>query len=224
LRINVCRLVPQHGSLADHQASYRRAEVTSERVCGWDSKLPGFGVRVRPSGTMSYMVVYRASSGRGAPVRRFTIATVAKITPEAARKHAKAILGAVAYGHDPAGEKAAERGTPTVAGLADRFMSERVEPRRKPGTLTFYRHLLEQRPIRSRGRRLRDCMGSLKRHHSKPTGSWLSSAACTRLPGGAVEWRPSPGYGSCTDQTPYAIESRRWSVSLRIDSSSNNPS
>jgi hypothetical protein len=32
----------------------------------WDPKLPGFGVRVRPTGAMSYVVVYRAGSGRGA--------------------------------------------------------------------------------------------------------------------------------------------------------------
>jgi hypothetical protein len=43
----------------------------------WDSKFPGFGVRVRPSGAMSYVVVYRAGSGRGAPVRRFTSRTSA---------------------------------------------------------------------------------------------------------------------------------------------------
>jgi hypothetical protein len=52
----------------------------------WDAKLPGFGVRVRPSGAMSYIVVYRAGSGRGAPFRRFTLATVGKVAPEKARK------------------------------------------------------------------------------------------------------------------------------------------
>jgi integrase len=110
----------------------------------WDSKLPGFGVRVRPTGAMSYAVVYRAGSGRGAPVRRYTIASVGKVTPEAARRRAKAILGAVAHGHDPAGEKATERGTLTISALADRFMSEHVEQKRKPGTAVFYRHLLDK--------------------------------------------------------------------------------
>jgi integrase len=93
---------------------------------------------------MSYVVVYRAGSGRGAPVRRFTIANVGKATPEAARGRAKSILGAVAHGHDPAGQKATERGTLTISGLADRFMFEHVEPKRKPGTSAFYRHLLDK--------------------------------------------------------------------------------
>ena len=110
----------------------------------WDAKLPGFGVRVRPSGAMSYVVVYRAGSGRGAPVRRYTIANVGKATPEAARRRAKAILGAVAHGRDPAGEKVTERGTLTVSGLADRFVAEHVEHKCKPGTATFYRHLLDK--------------------------------------------------------------------------------
>src|SRR6266853_777955 len=78
----------------------------------WDAQLPGFGVRVRPSGAMSYVVVYRAGSGRGAPQRRFTIGGVGKIAPEGAREHARGILGAVAQGRDPAGDKNAERGTP----------------------------------------------------------------------------------------------------------------
>ena len=36
----------------------------------WDDAVSGFGVRVRPTGAMSYVVVYRAGAGRGAPVRR----------------------------------------------------------------------------------------------------------------------------------------------------------
>src|SRR6202007_2479385 len=77
----------------------------------WDATMPGFGVRVRPTGAMSYVVVYRGGSGRraasarGAPYRRYTIGTIGKITPEKARLLAKRILGAVAHGRDPAGEK-----------------------------------------------------------------------------------------------------------------------
>ena len=55
----------------------------------WDDAVTGFGVRVRPTGAKSYVVVYRAGTGRGAPVRRYTIAGVGKISPEAARRRAR---------------------------------------------------------------------------------------------------------------------------------------
>lgn len=110
----------------------------------WDDSVTGFGVRVRPTGARSYVVVYRAGAGRGAPVRRYTIAAVGKIAPERARARAKVILGAVAHGHDPASQKTTERGTPTVAELADRFMADHVEAKRKPGTAEFYRDILDR--------------------------------------------------------------------------------
>jgi hypothetical protein len=78
----------------------------------WDSAVSGFGVRVQPTGATSHVVVYRAGSGRGAPVKRYTIAATGKITPERARTRTKAILGSVAHGNDPAGQKATERGVP----------------------------------------------------------------------------------------------------------------
>ncbi len=71
------------------------------------------------------------------PVRRYTIAAVGKITPERARARAKVILGAVAHGHDPANQKTAERGTPTLAELADLFMADHVRAKRKPQTAQF---------------------------------------------------------------------------------------
>ena len=66
------------------------------------------------------------------------------LTPERARARAKVILGAVAHGQDPANRKTAERGTPTVAELADRFMAEHVLAKRKAGTAEFYRDILDR--------------------------------------------------------------------------------
>src|ERR1700745_566019 len=71
----------------------------------WDAELPGFGVRVRPTGAKSYVVVYRAGSGRSAPVKRFTIGAAGKLAPEQARRLAQSILGDVAKGRDPAAER-----------------------------------------------------------------------------------------------------------------------
>jgi integrase len=119
-----------------------RLKARASEYAVWDAQVPGFGVRVRPTGAKSYVIVYRAGSGRRAPVRRYTIAAVGKITPESARRRAKTILGQVAHGHDPAGERAFERGTPTVAELAERFLTEHVQAKRKSGTAAFYRHIL----------------------------------------------------------------------------------
>jgi integrase len=110
----------------------------------WDDAVTGFGVRVRPTGAKSFVVIYRAGAGRGAPMRRYTIAAVGKITPERARARAKVILGAVAHGHDPASQKSAERGTPRVAELVDRFMADHVRVKRKAGTAEFYRDILDR--------------------------------------------------------------------------------
>lgn len=120
------------------------AQSNGREFTVWDDTVSGFGVRVRPSGAKSYVVVYRAGPGRGAPVRRYTIAAVGKITPEAARTRAKAVLGSVAQGHDPASQKTAERGALTVAELADRFMADHVRAKRKAGTAEFYRDILDR--------------------------------------------------------------------------------
>ena len=119
-------------------------ELNGREYTVWDDSVPGFGARVRPSGAKSYIVVYRAGAGRGAPLRRVTIASVGKITPEDARARAKALLGSVALGHDPARAKTAERSTPTVAELADRFMTDHVLPKRKPTTALLYGGILER--------------------------------------------------------------------------------
>ena len=110
----------------------------------WDSELKGFGLRVRPSGAQSYVVVYRrAGEGRRAPVRRMTIGAAGKIAPDEARRAAKRILGSIAHGDDPAADRAQERRAATMKDLAESFLLEHVEAKRKPATAAKYRYVIE---------------------------------------------------------------------------------
>jgi Arm DNA-binding domain len=63
----------------------------------WDRDLKGFGVRVQRTGEKSYVVKYRAGSGRSAPTRRVTLEPVGNLTPDEARRLAKTTLGSVAH-------------------------------------------------------------------------------------------------------------------------------
>src|SRR5262249_37243831 len=83
-----------------------------------DDTLVGFGVRVQPTGTKSYVAKSRAGSGRGAPTRRVTLGRVGTLPPAEARVLARKTLGAVAHGSDPAAMKAAERRASTLRELA----------------------------------------------------------------------------------------------------------
>jgi hypothetical protein len=122
----------------------------------WDSKLSGFGLRVQPSGVMSYVAKYRAGSGRAAPTRRVTLGRVGKITPDEAGKLAKRVLGAVAHGADPAAARSADRRGATLNELADLFLVDHVEAKRKPATADHYRLILQKHVLPSLGTRKAD--------------------------------------------------------------------
>ena len=119
----------------------------------WNVDLPGYGVRVQPSGTKSYVVKYRAGSGRAAPTRRMTIGSTSKLTPDQARIVAKKILGAVAHGADPATEKAAERQAETLRDIADLFLTEDVDTKLKSSTAALYRDILHRLVLPELGQR-----------------------------------------------------------------------
>ena len=98
----------------------------------WDRDLPGFGVRVYPSGRKSYVVQCRGPNGS----QRVTIGRHGKITADEARKQAAAIIDRIKRGEDPV--PAPARPEPTVVDLAERFMRAHVEVNCKPATATFY--------------------------------------------------------------------------------------
>ena len=119
----------------------------------WDNKLAGFGVRVQTTGARSYVVKYRAGSGRSAPTRRVTLGAVGKLTPDEARKLAKTLLGAVANGADPAALKAADRRAASLKEVAGLFLAEHAETKRKASTAALYRDILVRLVLPALGNR-----------------------------------------------------------------------
>jgi integrase len=113
---------------------------TGEQFVAWDPTLPGFGVRVSPSGTKAFIVKYRLHTGR---VRWKTIGRVGALPLEKARKQAQTDIGLVASGKDPLTVIDAARDAVTLAAAADRFLEEHVTAKRKPATLRLYRLVID---------------------------------------------------------------------------------
>jgi integrase len=116
----------------------------------WDGAVAGFGARRRSGTAVVYLVKYRTASGR----QRWQVIGRhgAPWTPETARDKAKAILGDVADGADPAAEKRAVRKAKTVSELCDLYLADaqagRLLTRRgnskKPSTLATDRGRIER--------------------------------------------------------------------------------
>ena len=101
----------------------------------WDQEVRGFGIRARVGGAKTYILHYRAGTGRGAPLRKLTIGKHGSPwTPNNARTEAKRLLGLIASGEDPAEQRATERKTLTVAELCDLYLAEGAT-HKKPSTL-----------------------------------------------------------------------------------------
>ncbi|HTV70375.1 MAG TPA: Arm DNA-binding domain-containing protein [Rhizobiaceae bacterium] len=91
--------VAAHGSRQDHQAHRRCLEGSQRRVCPL-GELTGFGIRVRPSGSKSFVAVYR-TGGRNAVLRKVTIGAVGKIEADAAREQLQASRRIVTHRRNP---------------------------------------------------------------------------------------------------------------------------
>ncbi|MEE9433736.1 MAG: tyrosine-type recombinase/integrase [Sphingorhabdus sp.] len=96
------------------------AETHNKDYVVWDDQLPGFGLRVFKSGKRSYIIQYR-SAGRS---RRYTIGLHGVWTPELARKEAKAQLGRVAAGDNPAQERELDHKAITIKELCEQYITD----------------------------------------------------------------------------------------------------
>ena len=105
----------------------------------WDDDIPGYGLRIKPSGVKSYLVQYR----QGKRSRRMTLGRHGVITADEARKLAKKELGSVAHGKDPAQERSDDRQAPTVVDLATDYMERHARPNKRPSSIRNDRQMLD---------------------------------------------------------------------------------
>lgn len=105
----------------------------------WDDDVPGFGLRIRKSGTKTYVIQYRNSDGKS---RRLTIGKVGRITPRKARTEARRRLTQVDLGGDPVEDRRRHRAAPTLKEFAKRYMQEHSRAKKKPSSIKTDERLL----------------------------------------------------------------------------------
>lgn len=108
------------------RVSVKSAEKSDARYVLWDSELKGFGLRVEPTGTKTYIARYRAGGGRTGTLRQFKIGSASKLTPDEARDAAEKALARVELGQDPQADRAAKREESTIDALCDEYLKRGV--------------------------------------------------------------------------------------------------
>lgn len=105
----------------------------------WDDLLPGYGLKVTPSGRKVFIVQYRI----GRRSRRLTLGTLGALTADQARIHAQAALRQVARGDDPMAERDMKRTEKAFGELLDQFLQEHADAKLKNRSSSEYRRLVK---------------------------------------------------------------------------------
>ena len=113
--------MPKRGELTISKRTVDGLSVESGGKVFWDRELPGFGVRVYPSGRKVYVAQSRGPAG----IKRLSLGRHGETTAEEARKQAASAIARIKTGEDPAATPSED--TFTVADLAERYMEGHVK-------------------------------------------------------------------------------------------------
>ena len=132
----------------------------------FDKALPGFGLRIHPSGRKVWIVQARIE-GRN---RRIVIARHGEMELAEARRRARGILARIRAGGNPAEDIQREKGTPTLRAFADEYL-RRCEPLWKPSGRRTMRIYLKARILPAFGRIPLDRIGP------EDVAAWFDAAS-----------------------------------------------
>lgn len=104
----------------------------------WCDKVPGFGLRVNPGGSKSFVLDYR----QGRRKRRLALGRYGALTVAQARKLAQERLAEIAKGADPVAERRHRAKAETVRELADLYIERHALPKKKPKSIEEDRRML----------------------------------------------------------------------------------
>ena len=169
--------------------------VNGKDAIFWDRDLPGFGVRVYPSGKKVFVVQTRAF-GRS---KRVTLGEhgAPNFSVADARKKAAEVIARIKTGQPPVPPEPAP--DPTVADLAERYQREYVAMRCKPLTISHYRLMLRKHIVPALGERrvadveYKDILAFHNNLHHMPTVANRAADILVKMfnLSDAWGWRPS---------------------------------
>ena len=115
--------MPKRGELTISKRTVDGLSVEGKETVFWDRDLPGFGVRVYPSGRKIYVAQSRGPAG----IKRLSIGRHGEVTADRARKQAASAIARIKKGEDPVARPPERTDTFTVADLAERYMEGHVK-------------------------------------------------------------------------------------------------
>lgn len=119
----------------------------------YDNTLAGFGCRVTPTGSKSWIVEFRKRRRRCSK-ERMTIGRVGLISAEQAREKAHNILARVRLGEDVVARFESDRETKSIRELVEVFLAREVKPLRKSTTYVLYKGYAENHVVPAIGTKL----------------------------------------------------------------------
>ena len=156
-------------------SSLKLGQGEADRIW-FDDAVPGFGLRIRQSGSRSWIFQYKL----GAKTRRLVIGQASAVKPNRAREIAGELHAKVKLGRDPAGEKRVQvqRANHTFDALVKRYLDQQRSELRPGSYREIARHLerhaaqLRPLPLDTIDRRIiADRLGSIEKNSGAVTAN-----------------------------------------------------